>query len=151
MMTMQNHTETVHTDPPVTIDSAHLDYLQRMASAAMTRTPEVASRLQYEIDRAEVVPSRQMPPNVVTIGSQVSFRDESTGRDQTVTLVLPPEADIAQRRVSILTPIGVALFGLAEGATISWETRTGEERELTVLRVTPPAEASAEQQEASAV
>jgi regulator of nucleoside diphosphate kinase len=78
-----------------------------------------------------------MPPNVVTIGNAATYRDETTGREQTVTLVLPGEADIALGRVSVLTPIGVALLGLAEGASLSWDTRQGETRRLTVTHVVP--------------
>ena len=57
--------------------------------------------------------------------------------EQTVTLVLPQQADIAQGRASILTPIGVALIGLKEGSSFSWETRDGQTRRLTVVRVSP--------------
>ena len=42
-----------------------------------------------------------------------------------------------------VTPIGVALLGLKAGARFPWETRTGEQRELTVLSVQPPAPVSA--------
>ena len=52
---------------------------------------------------------------MVNIGSQVSFRDEVTGREQTVSIVLPADADIAAGRVSVLTPIGAALIGLKAG------------------------------------
>ena len=67
----------------------------------------------------------------------MTYRDETTGREQTVTLVFPGEADIALGRVSVLTPIGVALLGLAEGASSSWDTLQGETRRLTVVRVAP--------------
>jgi regulator of nucleoside diphosphate kinase len=76
-----------------------------------------------------------MPGDVINIGSQVRFRDEVTGREQAVTIVLPPEANIAAGRVSVLTPIGAALIGLRTGAAIGWETRDGEERRLKVLAV----------------
>jgi regulator of nucleoside diphosphate kinase len=82
-----------------------------------------------------VLPSAEMPGDVVNIGSEVSFRDEVRGREQTVTVVLPADADIAKGRVSVLTPIGAALIGLRAGASIGWETREGEERRLTVLAV----------------
>ena len=88
-----------------------------------------------EVARATVLPSAEMPGDVINIGSQVRFRDEVTGREQTVSIVLPPEADIAAGRVSVLTPIGAALIGLRTGAKIGWETRDGEERRLTVLEV----------------
>jgi regulator of nucleoside diphosphate kinase len=49
--------------------------------------------------------------------------------------VYPNEADISLGRISILTPIGTALIGLGAGDSITWETRTGEVRQLTVLKV----------------
>lgn len=53
-------------------------------------------------------------------------------------LVYPGEADIAAGRVSVLTPIGTALIGLAEGQSIVWQTRTGVSKRLTVLKVEEP-------------
>ena len=66
------------------------------------------------------------------------FRDESTQATQTVTLVYPREADIAEGKVSVLTLIGTALIGLAEGQSILWQTRTGASKRLTVLKVDEP-------------
>lgn len=129
----------VAVDPPVVLDAAYVQRLQDMASAAWERLPDVAVRLSDEIGRATVMPSRDMPADVVNIGSTVRFRDETTGREQTVTLVLPQDEDIAQGRVSVLTPVGAALLGLAEGASMHWFTRHGEKRPLKVLRVTRPA------------
>lgn len=122
-------------DPPVVLDAAYVERLQALGAAAMARSPEVADRLLHEIERATVLASADMPPKVVNIGSEVTFRDQESGREQTVVLVLPPAADIAQRRVSVVTPIGAALIGIAEGASIDWETRSGETRRLTVTRV----------------
>lgn len=45
------------------------------------------------------------------------------------------QADIEKKRISVLTPIGAALIGLAEGASIDWETNSGQIRQLTVLKV----------------
>lgn len=128
-------------DPPVAIDAAHVARLQGMATALLDRAPEVAERLLEEIERAELVPSETMPTDVVTIGSRVTFVDHSTQREQTVTVVFPADADIVERRISVLTPIGAALIGLKSGASIGWETRTGQTRELTVIDVGPPASA----------
>jgi len=125
--------------PRVTIDRAYLDRLEALANSAQRRAPELSDRLLEELDRARIVDSAKMPPNVVTIGNSVTYRDETTGREQTVVLVLPGEADIAQGRVLVLTPIGVALLGLPEGASFTWDTRQGETRRLTVKRVAPVA------------
>jgi regulator of nucleoside diphosphate kinase len=55
-----------------------------------------------------------------------------------VQLVLPGEANIAHGRVSILTPMGAALFGLAAGHTIEWPDLHGQHRPIRILRVVPP-------------
>jgi regulator of nucleoside diphosphate kinase len=133
-------TDTIHhsiQDPPVVLDQAYVDRLQGLAAAARRNAPDVAERLQDEIDRAAVVASDDLPRDVVTFGSRVAFRDDASGKVQTVVLVLPQDADIARRRVSVLTPIGAALIGLATGASITWTTRDGETRQLTVLEVSP--------------
>lgn len=119
-------------EPPIILDKQHVEELRALAASAIDQMPDAAGRLLQEIERATVVPSDQMPENVVTIGSTVTFRDDTRDALQTVTLVLPAEADISQRRISVLTPIGAALIGLAEGASIGWETRLGEQRRLTV-------------------
>jgi len=101
----------------------------------MDRAPEVASFLSDELDPVQIVRGGTAEGDFARMGSRVDFRDNSTGRMQSVTLVYPGEADIAQGKVSILTPIGAALIGLSKGQSIDWATRTGEIRRLTVLEV----------------
>ncbi len=131
-----NEFATFRNDPPVVMDAGYVPRFQALAAAAMHRAPEVSDRLLHEIERATILPPTDMPLTVVNIGSEVTFRDEESGREQTIILVLPTEADIAERRVSVMTPIGAALIGLAQGASIDWQTRQGQTRRLTVLRVT---------------
>lgn len=50
----------------------------------------------------------------------------------------PENADIMRHRISIITPIGVALLGLSEGAAFYWDTRNNQRRTLTVIGVAPP-------------
>lgn len=125
--------------PPVVLDAALVEQLQDLAEAALRRAPDVAERLLDEIGRASLRRSSEMPPDVVTIGSTVTYRDEATGREQEVVLVLPTDADIARRCISVLTPVGAALLGLQQGASIRWPMRDGRIHALTVLRVAPPA------------
>lgn len=121
--------------PRVIIARDQMETLERLAEGALARNPELADRLLGELSRAKVVAPGALPADVAGLGDRVAFRDETTAKDQQVTLVLPEEADIAAGRVSVLTPIGVALIGLQAGARFDWETRTGEVRELTVLAV----------------
>lgn len=124
-------------DPKITVDSAHQARIEGLAERAMQRNPEMAERLLDEVGRARIVASAKMPKNVISIGSAVTYRDESTGQDKSVILVYPEDADIAQQRISLLTPIGVALLGLSEGDTFHWDTRDKQRRTLTVTSVGP--------------
>ncbi|WP_417722885.1 nucleoside diphosphate kinase regulator [Salipiger sp.] len=123
--------------PRLTIGADSLERLEALAEGALRRNPDLADRLLGELGRARIVPAHKLPDHVVSIGRRLTFRDDSTGQEQSVALVFPEEADIARGRISVLTPIGVALIGLAEGASINWDTREGERRLLTVLRVGP--------------
>lgn len=129
----------IQPDPPIILDAAWSDRLEELAAAAIRRGSlgPVGDRLMAEVARATVLPSAEMPADVVNIGSEVRYRDEMTGREQTVSLVLPQEVDIDRGRISVLTPVGAALIGLRTGAAIGWETREGAQRRLTVLAVTP--------------
>ncbi|WP_152278023.1 nucleoside diphosphate kinase regulator [Methylorubrum populi] len=121
--------------PRIKMTADDHERLSRLAASAMDRAPEVASFLSDELDRVQIVRGGTAEGDFARMGSRVDFRDNSTGRMQSVTLVYPGEADIEQGKVSILTPIGAALIGLSKGQSIDWATRTGEIRRLTVLEV----------------
>jgi regulator of nucleoside diphosphate kinase len=52
-----------------------------------------------------------------------------------VWVVLPHDASIDERRVSVLAPIGAALIGLSVGQRIDWQIVDGRVRRLSVLEV----------------
>jgi regulator of nucleoside diphosphate kinase len=123
--------------PRIIVSDIDSKRLLDLAAAVHDRLPEVAEELQAEMDRARVVPARSLPDNVVRMGSTVEFRSDST-QQRRVTLVFPGGADIAQNRISILTPIGAALIGLSTGQSMTWLARDGRRHELTVLSVEQP-------------
>ena len=122
-------------EPEITLSTEDYVKLSALVRAAMNRMPELADGLSEELERAQVVDNGHFPAQAVCMGCEVEFRDDTTGKTHTVTLVYPAQADIVQGKVSVLTPIGTALIGLRAGQSISWETRAGETRRLTVLRV----------------
>ncbi|WP_046863056.1 nucleoside diphosphate kinase regulator [Microvirga massiliensis] len=145
---MTKRTTSSGAKPRITLTATDHERLTVLANAAMSNLPEVASELADELDRAQVLPQGRHPVDVVCMGSEVEFRDDTTGRTQTVTLVYPNEANIAEGKVSVLTPIGTALIGLQSGKSINWETRLGEMKRLTVLQVREPAPDTADRAEA---
>ena len=113
--------------PPITISGLDV--------AASVMSSPAGDFLAREIARASVVPSGFLLPGVVTMGSRVDFRDETTGQARTVTLVYPEDADFAAGKLSVLSPVGAALIGLSVSQSIEWQTPSGGWRSLTVLRV----------------
>lgn len=124
--------------PKIHLDQSLVGRLEALAASVMRRSPDVGERLIDEIARARLVAPDKMRGDVVTIGSEVTYRDLGMDRQHSVTLVYPEDADIDRGRISVLTPVGVALLGLSPGATIFWTTRDDEKRHLEVLAVKPP-------------
>ncbi|MGN6096196.1 MAG: nucleoside diphosphate kinase regulator [Bosea sp. (in: a-proteobacteria)] len=126
--------------PAITVTAADHAMLSRIAAGAAHTMPELAAELTHELDRARILPEGRVSYDHVRIGSQIVYRDESTGRETIVTLVWPEHADIEKNRISVMTPIGVALIGMAPERSIDWTTRSGDVKRLTVLAVREPAE-----------
>ncbi|MFG6546854.1 nucleoside diphosphate kinase regulator [Sulfitobacter sp. 1A10445] len=126
--------------PKIVLSSTRLAELEALSEGMMRRNPELAEQLVEELGRARIVTPQRLRADVVDLGRKVTYHDATTGKDHTVTLVLPQEADISKGLVSVVTPIGIALIGLAEEAVFHWETREGQRRELKVLKVAPSEE-----------
>lgn len=121
----------------LTIAAADYGRLTGLGAAIAERSPDIGEALLDEIERAEVVAT--LPGDVVGMGSEVTFREEESGRVQRVRVVYPGEANIGDGRISILTPIGTALIGLRKGQTATWRTQAGDLRTLLVVEVESPA------------
>ncbi|MFC4254717.1 nucleoside diphosphate kinase regulator [Altererythrobacter xixiisoli] len=121
--------------PPIVLIESEADALSDLAFSIRSRNPTVANLLIEEIDRAETVDAAQIPADVVTMGSTVTFVDQKSGEQHRVQLVFPGDADLDAGRLSILTPVGAGLIGLRAGQSISWPDRTGKDRTLTIEQV----------------
>ena len=104
------------------------------------------TELAEELDAADIVPLEHVPEDVVTMHAQVRYVDESTDEQRSVVLVYPHEVDVSQGRISVLSPVGAALLGLATGQSIEWTFPNGPRR----LRVAHVAQASASRDAARA-
>jgi regulator of nucleoside diphosphate kinase len=137
-MTIDNTKTRGHAKPTIILSAEDYDRLFVLARAARKRMPGLADELADEIGRAHVLAEGKHPQHIVCMNSEVEFRDDTTGKVQRVRLVYPEDADISQRKISVLTPVGTALIGLRDGHSITWETPNGQVRQLTVLSVQEP-------------
>jgi len=139
---MTQPTQKTHRKPKIIVGEIDHERLTGLATTALERIPEVAEELLAEMDRAKVVAPAKLPADVVRMGSFVTF-DSDSAQHRRVQLVYPGEADIEQGRISVMTPIGAALIGLAAGQSIAWTARDGKKHVLTVTAVEQPAMATA--------
>lgn len=93
------------------------------------------ARLGAELAGADVLETRLVPHDVVTMNSRVRYEDESTGEIRDVTIVFPNEVGASSGTVSVLATVGTALLGLAAGESILWPFPDGTLRRLHVLKL----------------
>lgn len=121
--------------PGIVLSSLDVDRLESLLGSLPREERLKHAGLQEELDRAEVVEPKDVPPNVVTMNSSVRFAMES-GEEFTLTLVYPRDSDGSTDRVSILAPVGSALLGLAAGEQIEWPKPGGNTMTVQIKEVT---------------
>ncbi|MGD9965433.1 MAG: GreA/GreB family elongation factor [Hyphomonadaceae bacterium] len=123
---------------PIIVAEADHDLLTDLALAALGKAPG-AVLLFEELARAKVM--AQLPPFVAGMGSVATFTyNDSRYRDY--ALVYPRAADFAQHKISVLTPVGAMLLGLAEGQAIEWTSEDGVTHRIALEQVKSQAAAA---------
>ena len=117
-----------------------LNLVRRDRRSDGSSAPRLA--IEHVLDACAIVPSRQAPPDVVTMYSQIVMRDMATGQSSTLTLCYPVDAQPASGFVSVLSPVGASLLGLAAGSVARWSTPAGKERSGEILAILFQPEAS---------
>ncbi|MBN2720986.1 MAG: nucleoside diphosphate kinase regulator [Proteobacteria bacterium] len=128
---------TFHEKSTIFITEADLEKLEEYLATAMKkggRDQGDLADLEAELAKCQIVGSSEIPPNVVTLNSRVRFRDLTAGEEMTVTLVFPGRANLSEGRLSVISPIGTALLGYAEGDVIEWKVR-GETKTFRIEEV----------------
>lgn len=122
--------------PAITISSLDASRLERLLDSVDGKQFPDSEELLAELLRANVVEPRDIPPDVVTMNSTVTFQVESSEREFSLTLVYPKDADDSSTKISILAPVGSALLGLREGDEMSWPKPGGGALKVNILKVT---------------
>lgn len=80
-------------------------------------------KLDEEVNSAKVVNSQQIPRDVITMNSRalLNLDDEEIE----ISLVYPEDADLSENKMSVLSPIGMAILGYKAGDTVEWEVPSG--------------------------
>jgi transcription elongation factor GreA len=93
------------------------------------------ANVQEKIRMATVIEPEDLSTEVVTVGSVVHVRDESTGKSVQYTIVGSAEAKPAENRLSNESPVGRALLGRRRDDEVSVQVPRGPARKLTITNI----------------
>jgi len=124
---MTNSTITVNENPVLLLknDFEILNGYVKNLHGMKVNEKENFRKLYEEINKAQILEEEDFPVDVVRLDSKVVIKDMGTKRDLAITIVLPQNADIKQKKVSVLAPVGTALLGFRKGQKVSWEVPSG--------------------------
>jgi regulator of nucleoside diphosphate kinase len=111
---MANHHELLVSFP----DAAALGLMlgeRRRNHALEAAAAEALADLLME---ARLVPDGALPVDRVAMNSRVTYEELPARTRRSVTLAYPMDADAAEGRISVLSPVGLSLLGRAPGAVV---------------------------------
>lgn len=85
-------------------------------------------QLKEELDKAVVVRPEGVPSDVITMNTEVKFRDLDTQETFAYRIVYPADANPETKYLSVLAPVGTALLGLRVNDTVEWPVPAGIRR-----------------------
>jgi regulator of nucleoside diphosphate kinase len=100
------------------------------------RTKELGI-LQSELRRAKIVADAKIPKKVIQLESYFEIKDIASGKRLRYSLTFPKNANLAENKLSIFSPLGVALIGFQEGQEIEWNLPAGI-RKFKIEKVSQP-------------
>ena len=81
--------------------------------------------LEDKLSRARIIEHENIPSDKVYVGAKVKLLDKDTDEALEYLMVSPPEADYAQNKLSMESPIGKALMGHKVGDVIEIKVPAG--------------------------
>ena len=103
-------------------------------SGKTTFDKQNAEDLLAELKKAKLVSKDEFPANVVRLNSTVRIKPEDKDYVMELMIVTPDKADIKERKISIMSPIGTALMGFRQGENVKWQVPSGK-KTFTILEV----------------
>ena len=91
--------------------------------------------LEEKLRSASVIDASELDSDVVRVGSQVSVKDEGSGKSLQYTIVGSTEADPSQNRLSNESPVGKGLLGRKKGDSVKVQLPNGKNRELKITKI----------------
>lgn len=115
----------------IVIEKKEFVYLKRIINlsgyAEDMEIQRSLQRLSKELQHAHIVEEDEMPEDIVRLTSTVTVLSEK-GWQKSFQIVIPSERDPKNNKISILTPMGAALFGYSRDDTVNWDFPGGKQQ-----------------------
>ncbi len=92
---------------------------------------------------ARLVSHERLPADRIAMNSKVTYEEEPGGERRSVILVHPIEADPSEGRISVLSPVGLALLGRTPGSLVDVALPAGRFLTMRILETARRREALA--------
>ena len=83
------------------------------------------AELEEKLGSAQILDGASIPKDAALIGATVKLKDMSSGEELEYTLVSEPEADYAQGKISISSPVGKSLLNHKKNDTVEIKVPAG--------------------------
>jgi regulator of nucleoside diphosphate kinase len=93
-----------------------------------------AEDLNAELKKATLVNQDEFPGDVVGLNSKVRIKAEGKNEVMELILVTPDKANIKEKKISVMAPIGTALIGFRQGQKVKWKVPAGN-KTFSILEV----------------
>ena len=93
--------------------------------SAVQQTKEIRY-LSEELKKAKIVKDDKIGPDIVQMNSYVQIEDPESGKIMDFQIVLPSQANLQDKKISILAPIGIALIGFKKNQVVEWQMPAGK-------------------------
>ena len=122
--------------PNAPISHSDIHRLRELVRSPLYRSTDsrMLTQLQADLEQRTVAPAKEVPGDVVTMHSRVRILDLDSGEKETFTLVFPEEANLLDRKMSVLAPVGAAILGARVGETLHVKVPAGTRR-IKVVRL----------------
>jgi transcription elongation factor GreA len=95
------------------------------AKEAQAQNERRIRELEQKLSQARIIDDQDIASDVVLIGATVELRDLDSGEELKYLLVSEIEADYAQGKISISSPVGSALLNHKENETVEIKIPAG--------------------------
>lgn len=99
---------------------------------------DAAEQLQEIVAAATMLPDHTSRKDCVALHSLVTYEPTADGSPHTISLVCPHDANPNAARISVLTPIGLALLGRKRNSLIDVNLPSGRIEKIRILAVEQP-------------